>query len=228
MAKQKKNFFQLARGFGIFKKSPRSIFKDKITTSSALSNKERKAIQQQTGLSKQQVLRLARKYSRQFLKTPYSQLGKNISDKIPTNLKDANPIDTTAVNDVNKLDPKLGSDANNVDTKSSDLADLAKAFTELASGYQSKIDDQASTIKGYEDDIGGYQSDLSDMAEKLKDTSASAKEFQRFDTQYLSNNTAGGVRLRRSKNFRKNLFALGASGLNRKNRTPFKVSNVNL
>ena len=230
MAKQKKNFFQLARGFRIFKHNPQSIFENKITASSTLSNKERKEIQQETGLSKNQVLRLAKRYSREYLKTPYSKLGKNISDKIPkgSDLKDDNPIDYKAVDDVGEVRPGLADKADNVDTKSSGMSDVAEAINKAFTGYQSQIDDQANTIRGYQSDIEGYESDLSDIAEQLRNQSASAKEFQRFDTQYLNNNTASGVRLRRSKNFRRNLFALGASGLNRKNRTPFKVNNVNL
>jgi hypothetical protein len=49
-----------------------------------------------------------------------------------------------------------------------------------------------------------------------------------MDTQYLTNNNASGIRLRRSKRFKSGDFALGASGLNRKNRAPLKISNVNL
>ena len=60
------------------------------------------------------------------------------------------------------------------------------------------------------------------------DNAQKAKQFKQMDTQYLTNNSASGIRLRRSKKFKSGDFALGASGLNRKNRAPFKIRNVNL
>jgi len=123
--------------------------------------------------------------------------------------------------DPNKLTPTI-TGANN------ELDKMAAGFDKNFSDYQKQIDALNKSISGYKADISGYKTDITDMAGELKKTIDNNNKFTPFlDTQYLGNNSAGGVRLRRSKKFRKGDFALGTAGLRRENRAKLKVSNVN-
>ena len=101
-------------------------------------------------------------------------------------------------------------------------------YNESSAAYRDQIGGLQDRIGSYESQIGGYQSSIDNLRRQLDERAQAAKQFKLMDTQHLSNNSATGIRFRRSKKFRTGQFALGTAGLNRKNRSPLKISNVNL
>lgn len=126
------------------------------------------------------------------------------------------------------IDPNIGNLQNAVQTANTNLQNLQNTFNESNQRYQTQIEGLRGDISGYEQQIGDYRSQIDDMSNRLLEQAQNARQFKRMDTEYLSNNTASGIRLRRSKKFKSGDFALGTAGLNRKNRSPLKISNVNL
>jgi hypothetical protein len=126
------------------------------------------------------------------------------------------------------VDPRIGNLEGQLQDATTDLTNLQDTYNQSNENYLTQIGGLRDQIGGYEDQIGQYQTDISDLSTQLLENARKAKQFKQMDTQYLTNNNASGIRLRRSKRFKSGDFALGASGLNRKNRAPFKISNVNL
>lgn len=94
-------------------------------------------------------------------------------------------------------------------------------------GYKRNIVDLQGKIGTYENQIATYQSDLEKKISDLNKTANQANQFKLTSTEYLNPNSAGGIRLRRSKRFMSGDFAKGTSQLNRHNRK-LKMSSVNL
>ena len=126
------------------------------------------------------------------------------------------------------VDPRIGNLEGELETANTNLENLQNLYNTSNENYLNQVDQLRGDISGYEDQIGSYRDQVSDMSSQLLEQAQNARQFKKMDTQYLSNNTASGIRLRRSKKFRSGDFALGTSGLNRKNRSPLKISNVNL
>lgn len=126
------------------------------------------------------------------------------------------------------VDPRIGTLETELETANTNLENLQNLYNTSTENYLTQVDQLRGDIRGYEDQIGGYRDQVSDLSTQLLEQAKRAKQFKQMDTQYLSNNNAAGIRLRRSKKFRSGDFALGTSGLNRKNRSPLKISNVNL
>ena len=126
------------------------------------------------------------------------------------------------------VDPNIGNLQNAVQTANTNLQNLQNTFNESNQTYLTQIEGLRGELSGYEKQIGDYRGQIDDMSNRLLEQAQNARQFKRMDTEYLSNNTASGIRLRRSKKFRSGDFALGTSGLNRKNRSPLQISNVNL
>lgn len=93
--------------------------------------------------------------------------------------------------------------------------------------YKRNIVDLQGKIGTYENQIATYQSDLEKKISDLNKTANQANQFKLTSTEYLNPNSAGGIRLRRSKRFMSGDFAKGTSQLNRHNRK-LKMSSVNL
>ena len=126
------------------------------------------------------------------------------------------------------IDPNIGNLQSEVQTANTNLQNLQNTFNESNQRNQTQIEGLRGDITGYEQQIGDYRGQIDDMSNRLLEQAQNARQFKRMDTEYLSNNTASGIRLRRSKKFRSGDFALGTAGLNRKNRSPLQISNVNL
>ena len=126
------------------------------------------------------------------------------------------------------VDPRIGNLQGAIQTANTNLQNLQDTFNESNQRYQTQIEGLRGDISGYEQQIGDYRGQIDDMSNRLLEQAQNARQFKRMDTEYLSNNTASGIRLRRSKKFRSGDFALGTAGLNRRNRSPLQISNVNL
>ena len=114
------------------------------------------------------------------------------------------------------------------DRSAENMNEILGMYNQSSSAYRDQIGGLQDRIGSFENRIGGYQTSIDDLRGQLNERSQAAKQFKLMDTQHLSNNTASGIRFRRSKKFKTGQFALGTAGLNRKNRSPLKISNVNL
>lgn len=126
-----------------------------------------------------------------------------------------------------KIDPKLQGLLDEQKAQNLRLEESLEGFKTDNEAYRGQIDALTTRIGGYEDDIRGYQGDLESKITDLKNTARDANQFKLTSTEYLNNQSAGGIRLKRSKRFRTGDFALGTGRLNRDNRK-LKVGNVNL
>lgn len=126
------------------------------------------------------------------------------------------------------IDPSIGSLEPEVQTATNTLEELQNTYNQQNEGFVKEIEQLRGDIGGYEEQIGKYRDQVSDMSSQLLEQAKNARQFRNMDTSYLTNKTASGIRLRRSKKFRSGDFALGTSGLNRRNRSPLQISNVNL
>lgn len=126
------------------------------------------------------------------------------------------------------VDPRIGTLEDSLKASNQQISNMQQAYNNTNTDYRKNIERLRGEIGGFEDQIGGYQSEIQNMSQQLIDQAAKAKQFKLMDTQYLAPNNASGIRLRRSRKRKSGAFALGASGLNRKNRSPLQISSVNL
>lgn len=126
------------------------------------------------------------------------------------------------------LDPRVGDLSKQLTISNTKLENLTKQYEKDAAAYQQNLGFLRKDIDSYVDQIGGYQDQIGRLDQRLLDQAKQAKQFKKMDTQYLTGNTASGIRLRRSRKARLGLNALGTGSLNRRNRQPLKISNVNL
>lgn len=157
-------------------------------------------------------------------------LSRDQFEKAAPNLKSIveNIANNSPVTPELTVDPKIGNLQRKVKSANTNLQNLQNTFDKSNLEYQTQIGDLREDISGYKEQIGDYRGQIDEMSDRLLEQAQNARQFKQMDTEYLSNNTASGIRLRRSKKSRSGGFALGTAGLNRKNRSPLKISNVNL
>jgi len=126
------------------------------------------------------------------------------------------------------VDPRIGTLEDSLKASNQQISNMQQSYNNRNAEYRKNIERLRGEIGGFEDQIGGYQSEIQNMSQQLIDQATKAKQFKLMDTQYLAPNNASGIRLRRSRKRKSGAFALGASGLNRKNRSPLQISSVNL
>lgn len=126
------------------------------------------------------------------------------------------------------LDPRIGDLQAQLGESNRRISDLTTAYDASTKSYNDQLKLMQGNIEGYVKQIGGYQDQINMMDKRLLEQAKNAKQFKKMDTKYLLNNKAAGIRLKRTKKSRLGLNTLGTSGLNRRNRGPLKISNVNL
>lgn len=120
------------------------------------------------------------------------------------------------------------------------IGDLTTSFGTTISGLQDSISNQAEAYEGQigglqdqlianQDTLNTYSSQITSLADQLRDAQEKARQVKTTDTTYVGDNTASGVRFKRSLNYNRGAFALGTSQLNRDNMNKlFKIGTVNL
>lgn len=126
------------------------------------------------------------------------------------------------------LDPRIGDLKTQLSQSNQKIGALTNAYNASTQSYNDQLKLMQSNIDGYVKQIGGYQNQINLMDQRLLEQAKNAKQFKKMDTKYLLNNKAAGIRLKRTKKSRLGLNTLGTSGLNRRNRSPLNISNVNL
>lgn len=111
----------------------------------------------------------------------------------------------------------------------SQIAGLQSSLADQNAAYQGQIEALQGTIAGNQSTLNNYAAQISSLGDQLREAEKNARQVKVTDTSYIGDNTASGVRLNRSNNFRRSAFALGTGQLNRDNRQNlFTISNVNL
>ena len=164
----------------------------------------------------------------QLLRGRNQKGGGNLYDQISANAVPDNPSMPQPQDPQLNLDPRVGDLTNQLAISNTKLENLTKAYERDAAAYQENLGFLRKDIDTYVDQISGYQDQIGRLDQRLIDQAKKAKQFKKMDTQYLTGNTASGIRLRRSRKARLGLNALGTGSLNRRNRQPLKISNVNL
>lgn len=126
------------------------------------------------------------------------------------------------------LDPRIGDLQSQLGESNRKIGQLTSAYNASTKSYNDQLKLMQGNIEGYVKQIGGYQDQINMMDKRLLEQAKNAKQFKKMDTKYLLNNKAAGIRLKRTKKSRLGLNTLGTSGLNRRNRGPLNISNVNL
>ena len=107
------------------------------------------------------------------------------------------------------------------------IAGIQSNFEAMSGQYSDQIAGLRDTMSGYQNQMLGYEGQISSMADQLREAEERARQVKVTDTQYISDNTASGVRLNRSDNYNRGSFSMGAGQLNRNNRA-FSINNINL
>lgn len=131
-------------------------------------------------------------------------------------------IDIDAITD--SFNQQIGSLQSNYENQ---IAGIQSNFEIMSGQYSDQIAGLRDTMSGYQDQMLSYEGQISSMADQLREAEERARQVKVTDTQYISDNTASGVRLNRSDNYNRGAFSMGAGQLNRNNRA-FSINNINL
>ena len=94
--------------------------------------------------------------------------------------------------------------------------------------YDRQIGGLQGTLETYGGLMTGYQNQITGLRDDLRKAQEQANQLKIRDTRYIADNSAGGVRLKRSNKFNSGAFAMGTGQLNRNFKSPLSISNVNL
>ena len=156
----------------------------------------------------------------------YDQIASGRANKLYLGInkpEPAKPVDPKL-----KVDPRITSLENQVTESKDTIKGLTNELKTATANYGSNISTLQDQIGTYASQISNYQSQIGRLDERLMESSKTANQIKKTDTEYLTGNRARGIRLRRSRKARLGINTLGTSSLNRKNRQSLQIGNVNL
>lgn len=115
-----------------------------------------------------------------------------------------------------------------IDTLTDQLGQANNIIIDNKNDYNTRISELQDTINDYSQLMTGYESKMAGMRDSLRRAQKQANQLKIRDTRYIADNSAGGVRLKRSNKFNSRAFAMGTAQLNRDFKSPLSISNVNL
>ena len=137
-------------------------------------------------------------------------------------------IGTPFQGQIDTLTDDLGRANTTIDDYEETIGYLQSTIKDDRDEYNNRISGLQDTLNDYSGLMTGYQSQITGLRDDLREAQKQANQLKIRDTRYIADNSAGGVRLKRSNKFNSGAFAMGTGQLNRNFKSPLSISNVNL
>lgn len=130
--------------------------------------------------------------------------------------------------EIDRLTGELGDANTTISGYETTIGGLREDIDNQKIDYDRQIGGLQGTLETYGGLMTGYQNQITGLRDDLRKAQEQANQLKIRDTRYIADNSAGGVRLKRSNKFNSGAFAMGTGQLNRNFKSPLSISNVNL
>ena len=130
--------------------------------------------------------------------------------------------------EIDRLAGQLSSANTTIGGYETTIGGLRTDINNQKADYDRQIGGLQGTLETYGGLMTGYQNQITGLRDDLRKAQEQANQLKIRDTRYIADNSAGGVRLKRSNKFNSGAFAMGTGQLNRNFKSPLSISNVNL